>query len=285
MHPGRPAGRGPATVAGVGGDANGLPGSGGEPGRGGLGGGVGTGRDRVKHDDGGPGAVGRGGRNLALAVGGALLAFNSAYLASTSEPSLFYAWQVVLHPLLGLVATAAFVSWWWPRRGDLPTFAGGLLLGLAAVCGLAVVVVGAWLGPRDGALALALYVVVGALGVPVFADGAGGPGHLVGPTLGYLLSFVAGAALMGWWVRRPWARPGWGRVALAAFAGALLAHGVILLLGWVRFGALVGPVEAFASGVRPFLAGGVAKSAAAALIWLVIRSRMEPGDRPLYDET
>lgn len=150
---------------------------------------------------------------------------------------------------------------------------------------LAVVVVGAWLGPRDGALALALYLVAGAAGLPVFADGAGGPGHLVGPTLGYLGGFVAGAALMGWWVRRPWARPGWGRVALAAFAGAVLAHGVILLLGWVRLGALVGPVEAFAGGVRPFLVGGVAKSAAAALIWLVIRSRMEPVDRPLYDET
>jgi biotin transport system substrate-specific component len=128
---------------------------------------------------------------------------------------------------------------------------------------------------------LALYVVVGALGVPVFADGAGGPGHLFGPTLGYLAGFVVGAALMGWWVRRPSAGEGWRRVVLTAFAGAVLAHGVVLLLGWLRLGALVGPAEAFAGGVRPFLVGAVAKSAAAALIWPVIRSRTEPVARPL----
>lgn len=146
---------------------------------------------------------------------------------------------------------------------------------------LAVVIVGAWLGPRDGALAVALYIVVGALGLPVFADGAGGPGHLVGPTLGYLVGFVAGAALMGSWVRRPWAGPGWARAMLTSLAGAVLAHAVILLLGWIRLGALVGPVEAFETGVEPFLLGGVAKSVAAALVWVVIRSRMEPVDRPL----
>lgn len=146
---------------------------------------------------------------------------------------------------------------------------------------LAVVVVGAWLGPRDGALAMALYIVVGALGPPVFADGAGGPGHLVGPTVGYLVGFVAGAALMGWWVRRPWAGPGWARAVLTSFAGAVLAHGVILVMGWIRLGALVGLVEAFETGVEPFLLGGVAKSVAAALVWVAIKSRMEPVHRPL----
>lgn len=144
---------------------------------------------------------------------------------------------------------------------------------------LAVVVVGAWLGPRDGALAVVLYIVVGTVGLPVFADGAGGPGHLVGPTLGYLVGFVVAAALMGSWVRRPWAGPGWARAMLTSLAGAVLAHGVILLLGWVRLGALVGPVEAFETGVEPFVLGGVAKSVAAALLWVAIRSRMEPVDR------
>ena len=136
---------------------------------------------------------------------------------------------------------------------------------------LAVVVVGAWLGPRDGALALALYVVVGAAGLPVFADGAGGAGHLVGPTMGYLVGFIAGAALMGWWVRRPW-----GRGVLAAFGGGVCAHVLILFFGWVRLGALVGPVEAYASGVAPFVVGGVVKAAGAAAVWGAIRRRVEP---------
>ena len=141
---------------------------------------------------------------------------------------------------------------------------------------LAVVVVGAWLGPRDGALALALYIVVGAAGLPVFADGASGAVHLAGPTLGYLVGFVAGAALMGWWVRRPW-----GRGFAAAFGGAVVAHLVILFLGWIRLGALVGPVEAYASGVAPFLVGGVMKAAGAAALWGAVRRRVEPAEPDL----
>lgn len=136
---------------------------------------------------------------------------------------------------------------------------------------LAVVVVGAWLGPRDGALALALYMVAGAVGLPVFADGAGGFAHLVGPTLGYLLGFVLGAALVGWWVRRPW-----GGGVVGAFFAATAAHVLILGLGWARLGALVGPMTAWETGVEPFLLGGVAKSVVAALLWVGMRSWVEP---------
>ncbi len=131
---------------------------------------------------------------------------------------------------------------------------------------LAVVLVGAWLGPRHGASALAFYVVLGAAGVPIFADGAGGPTHLAGPTLGYLVGFVVGASLMGWWVRQTW---GWG--AVGAFAGGVVVHGVILLLGWARLGALIGPAVAWETGVLPFVWGGVAKSLVAAAVWVGVR--------------
>lgn len=132
---------------------------------------------------------------------------------------------------------------------------------------LAVVVVGAWLGPRQGFHAMAIYVVVGALGAPVFADGAGGPTHLTGPTLGYLLGFVAGAPLMGWWVRQSW-----GRGPVAVFAGAVVAHALILALGWARLGVLIGPLAAFETGVQPFVVGGLVKSVVAALLWMPIRA-------------
>lgn len=135
---------------------------------------------------------------------------------------------------------------------------------------LAVVLVGAWLGPRAGFLSIVLYVVVGALGVPVFAGGSGGLPHLTGPTLGYLLGFAAGAALMGWWVRQPW-----GRGLVGAFAGALVVHALILVFGWARLGAIVGPLSAFDTGVRPFAVGGFAKSVAAALLWLPVRAWVE----------
>ena len=136
---------------------------------------------------------------------------------------------------------------------------------------LAVVLVGAWLGPRSGAIALGLYMAVGAVGAPVFADGAGGLQHLMGPTLGYLVGFALAASLMGWWARQPW---GYGVVGFSA--GATVAHVVILGLGWTRLGMLAGPIEAWESGVEPFLVGGLAKAVAAALVWVVLRRQVVP---------
>lgn len=126
---------------------------------------------------------------------------------------------------------------------------------------LAVVLVGAFLGPRGGGGALALYLLVGALGVPVFADGAAGAAHLVGPSAGYLLGFVLAAVLVGWGV-------GSGGL-LRAFLAMLCAHLVILGLGWARLAPTLGVLDALRSGVLPFLWGGVAKSAAGAAAWAI----------------
>ena len=62
---------------------------------------------------------------------------------------------------------------------------------------LAVVLSGLLLGPRYGALAKAIYLLVGAIGVPVFAEFRGGLGVLLGPTGGYLLSYPLAAAIAG----------------------------------------------------------------------------------------
>jgi biotin transport system substrate-specific component len=51
---------------------------------------------------------------------------------------------------------------------------------------LAVILSGLLLGPRYGALAQAVYVLVGAVGVPVFAEFSGGLGRILGPTGGIL---------------------------------------------------------------------------------------------------
>src|SRR5215207_2420999 len=62
---------------------------------------------------------------------------------------------------------------------------------------LAVILSGLLLGPRYGALAMAVYVLVGAVGVPVFAGFRGGLGILLGDTGGYLLSYPLAAAVAG----------------------------------------------------------------------------------------
>lgn len=62
---------------------------------------------------------------------------------------------------------------------------------------LAVVLSGLLLGSRYGALAQGVYVLVGAVGVPVFAEFSGGLGHILGPTGGYLISYPLAAAVAG----------------------------------------------------------------------------------------
>ena len=57
------------------------------------------------------------------------------------------------------------------------------------------------LGPRLGALAVGAYVLLGLLGVPVFASG-GGPGDLAQPTCGYLVGFIVQAWVCGAAARR-----------------------------------------------------------------------------------
>ena len=62
---------------------------------------------------------------------------------------------------------------------------------------LAVILSGLLLGPRYGALAQAVYVLVGAVGVPVFSEFSGGLGIILGPNGGYLVSFPIAAAIAG----------------------------------------------------------------------------------------
>lgn len=130
---------------------------------------------------------------------------------------------------------------------------------------LLVLLVGAVLGARDGGLAIGTYLIAGGLGVPVFADGASGWPHLVGPTAGYLAGFLIAAVGTGWIVGR---RPG---LSFWSLLGAMAAaHGVILGLGWLRLAADLGAGPAWDAGVTPFLVGGLAKSIVAAVVVRVI---------------
>lgn len=60
---------------------------------------------------------------------------------------------------------------------------------------------GALLGPRLGMLSQLCYVAIGLIGVPVFAEG-GGFGYVFKPTFGYLLGYIAGAYLNGYFIQK-----------------------------------------------------------------------------------
>lgn len=131
---------------------------------------------------------------------------------------------------------------------------------------LGMLLTGAILGPRRGALAMLLYLVQGAIGLPVFAPSATLPqgfGRLVGPTGGYLVSAPIVAALVGWLAERGWDRKVWS--ALAMF---VIGNIVIYLFGasWLNvYKGTFGNISVMWAGVYPFLLGDAIKIALTAL--------------------
>ncbi len=130
---------------------------------------------------------------------------------------------------------------------------------------LAVMLTGAALGSRLGAMTQALYLALGAAGLQVFAPAVNLPQgalRLMGPTGGYLLAYPLAAFVTGWLSER-----GWDRRYVSSFAAMLAGLTVIYLGGvagrfiWMQSWSLV-----VATSVAPFLVADVLKAAAAAMI-------------------
>lgn len=133
----------------------------------------------------------------------------------------------------------------------------------------AALLVGALLGPGLGAASLATYLVLGVLGLPVFAPfGMPGVARLFGPTGGYLLALPLGAAIAG-----AFAQPGrrWWQVGLGLVGGLAVIH----LGGIAQLAILGGDLGvAWRVGSLPFLAGDLAKLIVAGLVVARFRAPM-----------
>ncbi len=161
----------------------------------------------------------------------------------------------------------------FPLRWPLALAGGALFVALAArvsiplpftvvpmtLQGPAVLLVGGLLGSAAGTGALVLYLVLGLFGAPVFAGGAAGPAHLVGPTAGYLLAFPVAALAVGRVAER-------GRLG-RSLAGALFGMAIIHIGGWSWLAIVTGdPARAFAAGTAPFVLQDLLKSILAGLV-------------------
>ena len=131
----------------------------------------------------------------------------------------------------------------------------------------AVVLSGLLLGSRYGALAQAIYVLVGAVGVPVFAGFKGGLGVVFGPTGGYLLSYPLAAAVAGL-AAYAVARSARRRALTSGFLWGVAALAVIYAIGatWLSVVAGLPPAVAVAQGVLPFVVFDLVKVVLAALV-------------------
>jgi biotin transport system substrate-specific component len=135
----------------------------------------------------------------------------------------------------------------------------------------AVLLIGMVLGPVAGFSAMVLYLVEGALGLPVFTPyAAGGVAHLLGPNGGYLFSYPLAAATAGWVVRAMQPLTSRFRSALIAAAAATLP---IFLLGasWFAYYAHHNASATWAMAVGPFIPGEIVKITAAAGIFNTIQ--------------
>ena len=125
---------------------------------------------------------------------------------------------------------------------------------------LVVVLAGLWLGPIAGAASMALYLALGAMGLPVFAPmGAPGLARLVGPTGGYLLAWPLAAWVAG--------RIGHGGTYARRALGATLGMLAIYAGGVAQLTVLTGSLTSAAlMGLVPFVVLDVVKALLAALL-------------------
>ncbi|MBL7203048.1 MAG: biotin transporter BioY [Desulfobacteraceae bacterium] len=130
---------------------------------------------------------------------------------------------------------------------------------------------GALLGARLGALSQVVYLLIGIIGLPVFAGGKAGLGVLLGPTGGYLIGFIAGAYVIGKLVEMR-QRPGFIWIVFSMVIGTV----VIYLFGVIQLSliARLSIDKAITVGALPFLIGDTLKIVVAALIAVKIRDRV-----------
>ncbi len=140
---------------------------------------------------------------------------------------------------------------------------------------LAIFVIATTFGSRLAVATLLLYLAEGALGLPVFQgtpEKGLGLAYMFGPTGGYLVGFVAMAAIVGLAADR-----GFDRNPMKLFAAILTAEIVMLAMGYAWLSVLIGTEKAWQFGVMPFIVPDLIKvalaSAVAPAIWSLLPSR------------
>ena len=123
---------------------------------------------------------------------------------------------------------------------------------------MVVLLIGMSYGPRLGGVTIAAYLAQGAMGLPVFAGGAG-PLYMAGPTGGYLVGFLVSAILMGYLAER-----GWGKSLVNTGVAMVIGTAVIFFFGVAWLSTIIGLSGAITHGLMPFLVGAVLKIVIAA---------------------
>ncbi len=135
---------------------------------------------------------------------------------------------------------------------------------------LAVGIAATILGSRYGAFSMVIYMMLGVIGLPVFAGFAGGAHVVAGPTGGYIIGFIAAAFFTGLFLEKT------AFTYKMAIIANLIGMIVTLTFGaiWLKILLDLSWPAALAAGVTPFLAVGVIKALLAAWIGIAVRERL-----------
>lgn len=130
------------------------------------------------------------------------------------------------------------------------------------------------LGMKLGTLSCLIYLLLGLVGLPVFAGGSAGAAKLFGPTGGYLVGYLFLALIAGAFVGR-YTENKWKSIAFAAL-GMVLGTMVLYALGtaWLAYSAGMDFQAALWAGVIPFIPGDLVKMVIAVLLGSAVRGRL-----------
>lgn len=127
------------------------------------------------------------------------------------------------------------------------------------------------LGLKYGTYSVLLYIILGAVGLPVFQAFTGGVGIIFGPTGGYIIGFIPAAIVIGYYLKKT------SITFIQALIANILGMFVTLLFGasWLKVLNDLTWEQAIIAGVLPFIVVGVVKAAIAAFVGVIVHERLK----------
>jgi biotin transport system substrate-specific component len=163
-------------------------------------------------------------------------------------------WMVLASLMAALTAVGAYIH---VPIGPVPIVLSTLF----------VILSGLLLGSRWGPASMALYLLVGAIGIPVFAGGRGGFAHFFGPTGGYLIGYLVSAWITGLISER--SNRLLRRDVIAVVIGSLTLYGCGV--PWLKIVTQMSWSRTLLVGVIPFLIGDAIKASVAVILARSVR--------------
>ncbi len=163
-------------------------------------------------------------------------------------------WMVLASLMAALTAVGAYIH---VPIGPVPIVLSTLFVLLS----------GLLLGSRWGLASMCLYLLVGAIGIPVFAGGKGGIAHFLGPTGGYLFGYVLASWLTGFIAERS------RGILILEILSVLMGSLAIYSLGvpWLKMVTHMSWFKTFMVGMIPFLIGDAVKASVALILARAVR--------------